>query len=91
MRTDYLDYSDGAQTCEAYVAYDPLAPPKDVVGLAQELTAAKADWQLHAYGHAMHAFTHQGAAAPERGLQYNAAAARRAEKALRNFLEEVFA
>ncbi|MFE8599662.1 dienelactone hydrolase family protein [Archangium violaceum] len=70
---------------------DPMAPPQDVLSISQELTAARADWQLHAYGHAMHAFTHAQAAAPERGLLYNADAARRAWTATRNFLEEVFA
>lgn len=70
---------------------DPFARPAAVLGLTQELTAAKADWQLHAYGHALHAFTHAQAAAPERGLLYNAAAAQRSWLATRNFLEEVFA
>ncbi|MCY1079307.1 dienelactone hydrolase family protein [Archangium lansingense] len=70
---------------------DPMAKPADVLAITQELTAAKADWQLHAYGHTMHAFTHAQAAAPERGLLYNAAAARRSWTATRNFLEEVFA
>jgi dienelactone hydrolase len=70
---------------------DPMAPPAHVLALAQELTAARADWQLHAHGHAMHAFTHAQAAAPERGLQYHADAARRSWLATRNFLEEVFA
>lgn len=36
---------------------DPLCPPDATVGLANELTAAGIDWQLHAYGHTGHAFT----------------------------------
>jgi dienelactone hydrolase len=39
---------------------DPVAPPNDVLGIAGELTGAGADWQLHAYGHARHAFTFEG-------------------------------
>ncbi|MDC0720417.1 dienelactone hydrolase family protein [Nannocystis bainbridge] len=68
---------------------DPVAPPEDVLVLARELTAARADWQLHAYGHAMHAFTFPGAQMPERGLQYDADAARRAQQAIDGFLAEV--
>ncbi|MFY0533918.1 dienelactone hydrolase family protein [Nannocystis pusilla] len=67
---------------------DPIAPPEDVLGMARELTAAGADWQLHAYGHAMHAFTFPGAQMPERGLQYDANAARRAQQAIDGFLAE---
>lgn len=70
---------------------DPLAPPPAVLDLAAELTAAGADWQLHAYGHAMHAFTSPGANAPERGLAYDAPADRRSTAAMREFLEEVLA
>lgn len=68
---------------------DPTAPPADVLAVARELTAAGADWQIHAYGHAMHAFTYRGAAAPERGLLYDEAAARRAREATARFLAEV--
>jgi dienelactone hydrolase len=68
---------------------DPLAPPKDVLALADELTGAKADWQIHAYGHAMHAFTAQEANAPEMGLLYDRKAASRARWAQERFLQEV--
>lgn len=70
---------------------DPLAPPSQVLAIARELTEAKADWQLHAYGHALHAFTFEGAYFPERGIAYDEAAARRSWAAMRAFLEEVFA
>ncbi|MFM9863116.1 MAG: dienelactone hydrolase family protein [Micropepsaceae bacterium] len=69
---------------------DPMATPDAVLGLAKEMTAAKADWQVHAYGHAMHAFTHEGANAPERGIKYDKAAARRSWAATTDFLKEVF-
>jgi dienelactone hydrolase len=68
---------------------DPTAPPADVLAVARELTVAGADWQIHAYGHAMHAFTYPGAAAPERGLLYDEAAARRARETMARFLAEV--
>jgi len=69
---------------------DPMAPPSDVLAIARELTDAGADWQLHAYGHAMHAFTHAGANMPERGLMYNAPAEKRSWAAMVSFLREVF-
>ncbi|WP_437725894.1 dienelactone hydrolase family protein [Sorangium sp. So ce861] len=68
---------------------DPMAPPADVLALARELTEAKADWQIHAHGHAMHAFTYPGANLPQAGIQYDAAAARRSWAAMRSFLDEV--
>ncbi|MEX1155284.1 dienelactone hydrolase family protein [Parvibaculum sp.] len=70
---------------------DPMAPPDHVTGVAKEMTEAGADWQLHAYGHALHAFTFEGAYAPERGIAYDAKADRRSWAAMRSFFEEVFA
>lgn len=69
---------------------DPMAPPQDVLAIAKELTDAKADWQLHAYGHAMHAFTAVGVHAPERGIAYNELADRRSRVAVQSFLDELF-
>lgn len=69
---------------------DPMAPPADVVALATELTDAGADWQLHAYGHTMHAFTAPAANAPESGIKYDEAADRRSSASTLAFLEEVF-
>lgn len=68
---------------------DPMAPPQDVVALAEELTEAGADWQLHAYGHALHAFTAEGFDMPERGVKYDPRAAERSWQAIGNFLHEV--
>jgi dienelactone hydrolase len=70
--------------------YDaPLATPEHMLAIAREFTEAKADWQLHAYGHTTHAFTASGANLPERGLVYNATADRRSWVAMKNFFEEV--
>jgi len=68
---------------------DPLAAPEAVVALADELTAARADWQLHAYGHTMHAFSNPAASDPNGGKAYNANADRRSWAAARYFLAEL--
>lgn len=67
---------------------DRFAPPDEVLAIARELTEAEADWQLHCYGHAMHAFTFEGINLPDRGLAYNANASRRSWNAMRAFLTE---
>lgn len=71
---------------------DPLAPPEAVTGLAAELSAAGADWQLHGYGGAGHGFTdssQKGSTRP--GFGYNANADRRSWVAMTAFLAELFA
>ena len=68
---------------------DPIAPPEGLFALAAELTGAQADWQVHAYGHAMHAFTAASLDFPERGIRYDANADRRSWAAVRLFLAEV--
>ena len=67
---------------------DPLAPPEDVLAIAKELTAAGADWQLHAYGNTVHSFTNPAADNKEGGMVYNEVADRRSWHALMQFLEE---
>lgn len=67
---------------------DPMAPPKDVQSLAKELTEAGADWQLHAYGGTMHAFTNPNADDSDFGTVYNAEADARSWVAMKNFLSE---
>ncbi len=69
---------------------DPMVPPAQVEALAAELTASGADWQLHAYGSTMHAFTNPQAADPERGTVYDATADARSWIAMKNFLAEIF-
>lgn len=64
---------------------DPLAPPESVLGLAAEMTEAKADWQVHAYGHTVHGFTNRA-----RETMYNPVADRRSWQAMTNFLDELF-
>jgi dienelactone hydrolase len=67
---------------------DPLAPPEDVLAVAREFTDAGADWQLHAYGHTMHAFTNPQAHNRGGGMQYDESADRRSWHALEEFLSE---
>lgn len=68
---------------------DPLVPPEQVADFKAEMTAKKADWQLHAYGHTVHAFTRAEANDPGFGTVYNANADRRSWQAMLNFFEEV--
>ncbi len=68
---------------------DPMAPPEDVLAIAKELTDAGADWQLHAYGHTVHAFTNPHANDRAGGMMYDESADRRSWHALLQFLDEV--
>jgi dienelactone hydrolase len=69
---------------------DPMATPDKVLALAHELSGMKADWQLHAYGNTVHAFTNPLADDASNGLLYDATAERRSWQALQNFLDEIF-
>lgn len=69
---------------------DPMAPPEAVQGLATELSAIGADWQIHAYGNTMHAFTNPAANNADMGTVYDPVADRRSWRAMSNFLEELF-
>ena len=69
---------------------DPLAQPGDVVALGEEPTSMGADWQIHAYGNTLHAFTNPAANDNEAGTVYNANADRRSWTAMKDFFEEVF-
>ena len=69
---------------------DPLAPPQQVVDFGTEMTEAGVDWQLHAYGGVLHAFTVPEANDLSMGALYNARAARRSWQAMLDFFEEIF-
>ena len=69
---------------------DPLALPDSLTSLGEELTTARADWQIHAFGHTGHAFTNRQARDRKSGMFYQANADRRAWLAMRNFMEEIF-
>lgn len=69
---------------------DPMVPPDLVASFKQEMSDKQADWQLHSYGHTVHAFTRPAANDPAFGAVYNAAADRRSWQSMRNFFTEVF-
>ncbi len=68
---------------------DPMVPVEAVIDLQNELTEAGADWQIHAYGNTMHAFTNPKANDPSFGTVYSENADRRSWQTLLNFLQEV--
>jgi dienelactone hydrolase len=69
---------------------DPMAPPEQVLELARELSSQGADWQLHAYGNTMHAFTNPDANDPGFGTVYSPSADKRSWRELQDFLAELF-
>jgi len=69
---------------------DPMVKPDDVNAFCQEMTLAKADWQVHQYGHTQHSFTNPEAHNLDMGTIYNAVAERRSLQSMENMLQEVF-
>lgn len=89
MAPDNLDAPDVKAKVLALHGYDdPMATPDSMLAFTREMTAAGADWQLHAYGLTQHAFTNPAANDPELGTVYNPTAERRAIAAMRDFLAE---
>ncbi len=71
-------------------AADPHVTREHRGALEEELTRARADWQMHVYADAMHGFTERGGI--ERpGCKYDEAADRRSWSAMRSLFDEVFA
>jgi dienelactone hydrolase len=70
---------------------DPMAKPDSVVAFGEEFTQAGADWQIHGFGGALHAFMAEGANMPEMGILYDAKVAKRAWDGMAGFLMEVLA
>jgi dienelactone hydrolase len=68
---------------------DPMATPEDVMIFSKEMTEAKANWQLHAYGNTLHAFSNPAAQNLDFGIQYSAEADRRSFAACAEFLNEI--
>jgi dienelactone hydrolase len=69
---------------------DPMVPPEQVLAFEAEMTEAEADWQVHAYGQTMHAFTNPAANNPDFGTVYSEVAEKRSYQTLVNFLNEIF-
>ncbi len=70
---------------------DPMVKPEAVVALGKELTEAGADWQIHAYGGVMHAFTNPQANDKAFGAVYDRRATDRSWASFVEFLKECFA
>lgn len=72
---------------------DPIGPPESVVALGRELTDGGADWQIHCYGNAGHAFTdidRKEGPSVRPGVAYEERADRRSWQAAQDFLAELF-
>jgi dienelactone hydrolase len=72
-------------------ADDPFVPPNVVSAFEDEMRKGGVDWQLIAYGNAVHSFTNPGAGNdPKRGAAYNAEADHRSWEAMKQFFAEIF-
>jgi dienelactone hydrolase len=78
-----------AKVLVCHGADDPFVPPPEVLGFVEEMRKAGADWELNAYGNAVHSFTNH--AANDKGkAAYNADADRRSWLAMKDFFTEAF-
>lgn len=89
--TDTVVYPIKAKVLALHGYDDPMASQNKVMDFQEEMNELGADWQLHSYGHTVHAFTNPVANNPDDGKLYNANADRRAWQAMQNFLTEIFA
>ncbi len=72
-------------------ADDPHVPATDVAAFEDEMRQSGADWQLVAYGGAVHAFTQWDAGSDNsKGAAYNERADRRSWEAMKQFFAELF-
>jgi dienelactone hydrolase len=80
-----------AKILACHGADDPNVPPPEVAAFEKEMRDAKADWQLIAYGNAVHAFTDKSAGNDNsKGVAYNESADRRSWQAMKDFFAEIF-
>jgi dienelactone hydrolase len=70
---------------------DPMVPPEDVAGFAEEMKRVRAEWTLHAYPGVMHSFTNPKAKSPELGTVFDADADRASWIGMRQFFADLFA
>jgi dienelactone hydrolase len=72
-------------------ADDPFVPAPQVAAFEEEMRKAKVDWQLVAYGGAVHSFTNPGAGDDNsKGAAYNAKADARSWQAMKDFFAEIY-
>jgi dienelactone hydrolase len=72
-------------------ADDPFVSAAEIAGFKQEMTAAKADWQMVYYSGAVHSFTQPEAGSdPSRGAAYHGPSDQRSWEAMKVFFAEIF-
>lgn len=72
-------------------ADDPFVPPDEVAGFIKEMKTGKVDWEMVAYGGAVHGFTNPKAGSDvSKGFAYNGPADRRSWEAMKAFFREIF-
>ena len=86
-----LDETVRAQMLILHGQDDPMVPAEDVAAFVEEMKRIHADFRLHAYPGAVHAFTNPKANAREAGMMFHAEAERRSWREMTHFFEEVFA
>jgi dienelactone hydrolase len=69
---------------------DPMVSQEEISQFQKEMTDRKADWQLHVFGNAMHAFTNPKAQNPFEGKAYHASSDRRSWSQMKALFSEVF-
>ena len=80
-----------AKVLALHGADDPHVSPKEVAAFEDEMRQGGVDWQLIAYGGAVHAFTDWNAGNDNsKGAAYNERADRRSWEAMRQFFAELF-
>ena len=90
MGSDISDKGIQAKVLVLHGERDPMVPLSMIDEFQQEMTEAQADWQLHSYGNAYHAFTNPDANDPDFGTQYNQNADKRSWQSMMNFFSEIF-
>ena len=81
-----------AKVLALHGADDPYVPADQVAVFEQEMRTAGVDWQLIAYGGAVHGFTNPANGGDNsKGAAYNASADARSWAAMRQFFTELFA
>jgi len=80
-----------AKVLALHGADDPNVPAKEVAAFEEEMRQAGADWQLVAFGGAVHSFTDWNAGHDNaKGAAYNEKADRRSWEAMKQFFAELF-
>lgn len=81
-----------AKVLALHGADDPHVPPAEEQAFEEEMRKAKVDWQLVAYGNAVHSFTDWNAGNDSsKGSAYNERADKRSWEDMRDFFNELFA